>query len=32
MKLTDANVARLKLPERKSELLVFDDMLPGFGV
>ena len=32
MRLTDANVARLKLPEGKSELLVFDDMLPGFGV
>src|ERR1700735_1462534 len=32
MKLTDANVARLTLPEGKSELLVFDDMLPGFGV
>ena len=32
MKLTDASVAGLKLPEGKSELLVFDDTLPGFGV
>jgi hypothetical protein len=32
MKLTDASVAGLKLPEGKSELLVFDDTLPGFGL
>jgi hypothetical protein len=32
MKLSSASVAGLKLPEGKSELLVFDDTLPGFGV
>jgi integrase len=32
MKLTNASVAGLKLPEGKSDLLVFDDTLPGFGV
>ncbi len=32
MKLTDASVAGLKLPQGKSELLVFDGTLPGFGV
>jgi hypothetical protein len=32
MKLTDVSVAGLKLPEGKSELLVFDDTLPGFGL
>ncbi|HEY8009173.1 MAG TPA: tyrosine-type recombinase/integrase [Methylocella sp.] len=32
MKLTDASVVGLKLPEGKSELLVFDGTLPGFGV
>jgi integrase len=32
MKLSNASVAGLKLPEGKSELLVFDDTLPGFGV
>ncbi|WP_083772238.1 integrase arm-type DNA-binding domain-containing protein [Methylocella silvestris] len=32
MKLTNANVAGLKLPDGKSDLLVFDDSLPGFGV
>src|SRR5579862_4523976 len=32
MKLTDGNVAGLKMPQGKSELLVFDETLPGFGV
>lgn len=32
MKLTDASVAGLKLPQGKSELLVFDDSLAGFGL
>ena len=32
MKLTDGSVAGLKLPEGKSELLVFDDSLAGFGL
>src|SRR5277367_721396 len=32
MRLTKANVARLSLPEGKSELLVFDDALAGFGI
>jgi integrase len=32
MKLTDASVAGLTLPEGKSELLVFDDSLAGFGL
>jgi integrase len=32
IKLTNASVAGLKLPEGKSELLVFDDTLPGFGI
>ena len=32
MRLTKANVARLKVPEGKSESIVFDDDLPGFGV
>lgn len=32
MKLTDASVAGLKLSGGKSELLEFDDTLPGFGV
>src|SRR5215831_276872 len=31
-KLTKATVAALTLPRRKSELLVFDPDLPGFGV
>src|SRR5262245_30352992 len=31
-KLTKATVAALTLPRRKSELLVFDSELPGFGV
>lgn len=32
MKLNDKTVADLSLPEGKSELIVFDDDLPGFGV
>ncbi|QRM28680.1 site-specific integrase [Microvirga sp. VF16] len=32
MRLTKPNVARLTLPPGKSELLVFDDALPGFGL
>jgi integrase len=32
MKFTDASVAGLKLLEGKSERLVFDDALPGFGL
>src|SRR5271156_442929 len=32
MRLTKANVARLSLPEGKSELLVFDEALAGFGI
>ncbi len=32
MKLTKASAERLKLPEGKSELIAFDDALPGFGV
>lgn len=32
MRLTKPNVARLVIPAGKSELLVFDDALPGFGV
>ena len=32
MKLTKASVERLKLPEGKSEIIVFDDDLAGFGV
>jgi integrase len=32
MKLNEKNVAALTLPEGKSELIVFDDELPGFGV
>jgi hypothetical protein len=32
MKLTQANIARLALPADKSELLVFDETLPGFGI
>ena len=32
MRLTKANVAKLSLPEGKSELLVFDDALAGFGI
>jgi Arm DNA-binding domain len=32
MKIDDKGVKALRLPEGKSELLVFDDKLPGFGV
>jgi integrase len=32
IKITKAAVERLKLPEGKSELLVFDEDLPGFGL
>ena len=32
MKLTKATVDRLKLPQGKSELILFDDSLPGFGL
>jgi hypothetical protein len=32
MKLTKATVDRLALPADKSELIVFDDALPGFGL
>src|SRR5688500_16119610 len=32
MRLTQVNIARLALPEDKSELIVFDDALPGFGI
>ena len=32
MRLTDAAVAALKVPRGKSEILAFDDALPGFGI
>lgn len=32
MKLTQANLAKLKLPAGKSEAIHFDDDLPGFGL
>ena len=32
MKLTQASVARIQLPRGKSEVIVFDDELPGFGL
>ena len=32
MKLTKATVQKLALPPGKSELLAFDDALPGFGI
>jgi integrase len=32
MKLTKANLDRLKLPQGKSEIIVFDEALPGFGL
>jgi hypothetical protein len=32
MKLTKANVDRLKLPSSKKEIIVFDETLPGFGL
>lgn len=32
MRLTGPNVSKLSLPDGKSEIIVFDDALPGFGV
>jgi integrase len=32
MRLTRSNIARLTLPSGKSETIIFDDALPGFGV
>lgn len=32
MKLTKATVDRLELPQGKSEMIVFDEALPGFGL
>jgi integrase len=32
MKLTRANVSQLKLPPEKSEIILFDADLPGFGI
>ncbi|MEC5322753.1 tyrosine-type recombinase/integrase [Aurantimonas sp. A3-2-R12] len=32
MRLTGPNVSKLSLPDGKSEMIVFDDALPGFGV
>ncbi len=32
MRLTDSAVAALKVPHGKSEMIAFDDSLPGFGV
>ena len=32
MRLTQANVATLTLPEGKAEAIIFDDDLPGFGL
>lgn len=32
MRLTKPNIAKLELPPGKSEAIVFDDALPGFGV
>ena len=32
MKLTKATITKLALPDNKSELLVFDETLPGFGL
>jgi integrase len=32
MRLTDSTVAALKVPRGKSEIIAFDDGLPGFGV
>ncbi|HET7384014.1 MAG TPA: Arm DNA-binding domain-containing protein, partial [Pseudolabrys sp.] len=32
MKLTQATVATIKLPSNRSETIVFDDDLPGFGL
>ena len=32
MRLTDAAVAAITVPEGKTEIIVFDDVLAGFGV
>src|SRR5271169_5722683 len=32
MRLTKANVARLTIPEGKTESIVFDDAMAGFGI
>ncbi len=32
MRLTKPNLAKLELPPGKSETIVFDDALPGFGI
>jgi integrase len=32
VRITDSAVAALKVPARKSEIIAFDDSLPGFGV
>jgi integrase len=32
MRLTKANIERIKLPPEKSEMIVFDESLPGFGL
>ena len=32
MRLTKLNINALKIPEGKSEIIVFDEQLPGFGI
>jgi Arm DNA-binding domain len=32
MRLTKATIDRLKLPQGKSETIIFDEGLPGFGL
>jgi hypothetical protein len=32
MRLDDKGIEKLELPAGKSELIVFDDKLPGFGL
>jgi len=32
MRLTGPNVARLAVPAGRTEIIVFDEALPGFGV
>ena len=32
MKLTQANIAKIKLPSGKSEHIEWDETLPGFGL
>jgi integrase len=32
MRLTDSTIAALKVPKGKSEIIAFDDLLPGFGI